>query len=171
MIGTLCDALEDEYGVLVTRLYRVFKPSRGQYFSTCNQQFISLTPSLHLSPMYLTLLDVSGLWKVVWSSEYTARMCIYFSVCVVVTGCRRFIWLSTQIFPMLSLIGECLKYVIIFKLLWRDTNIYTYVLYVSQAGDPPPCAMAQVPVGYQLKHTNHSLQSTKLQNEQQLLPF
>ena len=31
MVGTLCDALEDEYGALVTRLYRVFKPGRGQY--------------------------------------------------------------------------------------------------------------------------------------------
>lgn len=29
MIGTLCDALEAEYGILVTRLYRIFKPLKG----------------------------------------------------------------------------------------------------------------------------------------------
>jgi len=29
MIGTLCDALEAEYGILVPRLYRIFKPLRG----------------------------------------------------------------------------------------------------------------------------------------------
>lgn len=29
MIGTLCEAVEKEYGFLVTRLFRVFKPSEG----------------------------------------------------------------------------------------------------------------------------------------------
>lgn len=34
MIGTLFDALEDEYGIVVTRLFRVFKPGKGLYYST-----------------------------------------------------------------------------------------------------------------------------------------
>lgn len=29
MIATLCDALEEEYGVMVARLYRVFRPGKG----------------------------------------------------------------------------------------------------------------------------------------------
>jgi hypothetical protein len=32
MIGTLCDALEAEYGIFVPRLYRIFKPLRGIMF-------------------------------------------------------------------------------------------------------------------------------------------
>ena len=31
MIGTLCDALESEYGILIPRLYRIFRPLKGQY--------------------------------------------------------------------------------------------------------------------------------------------
>jgi len=29
MIGTLCDALESEYGILIPRLYRIFRPLKG----------------------------------------------------------------------------------------------------------------------------------------------
>ena len=29
MIGTLCDAVEKEYGILIARLFRVFKPTPG----------------------------------------------------------------------------------------------------------------------------------------------
>ena len=29
MIATLCDALESEYGILIPRLYRIFKPLKG----------------------------------------------------------------------------------------------------------------------------------------------
>jgi len=29
MIGTLCDALENEFGILVPRLYRILKPLKG----------------------------------------------------------------------------------------------------------------------------------------------
>ena len=29
MMGTLCDALESEYGILIPRLYRIFKPLKG----------------------------------------------------------------------------------------------------------------------------------------------
>ena len=31
MIGTLCDALESEYGILIPRLYRIFRPRKGLY--------------------------------------------------------------------------------------------------------------------------------------------
>ena len=31
MISTLSDALEEEYGALVSRLYRVFKPPKGAF--------------------------------------------------------------------------------------------------------------------------------------------
>jgi len=31
MIGTLCDALELEYGILIPRLYRIFRPLKGIY--------------------------------------------------------------------------------------------------------------------------------------------
>ena len=30
MIGTLCDALEAEYGILIPRLYRIFRPLKGR---------------------------------------------------------------------------------------------------------------------------------------------
>ena len=30
MIGTMCQAVENEYGVIVTRLFRVFKPAGGK---------------------------------------------------------------------------------------------------------------------------------------------
>ena len=33
MIGTLCDALEKEYGMMFTRLYKVFMPNKGFYFT------------------------------------------------------------------------------------------------------------------------------------------
>jgi hypothetical protein len=33
LIGTLCDALESEYGMFVPRLYRIFKPLKGNF--TC----------------------------------------------------------------------------------------------------------------------------------------
>jgi len=29
MIGTLCDALESEYGIFIPRLYRIFRPQKG----------------------------------------------------------------------------------------------------------------------------------------------
>jgi len=34
MIATLCDALESEYGVLIPRLYRIFKPLKGYHHHT-----------------------------------------------------------------------------------------------------------------------------------------
>ena len=52
MIGTLCDALESEYGVLIPRLYRIFKPLRGLY--TYQMSVISLSLSL------LQAVDRSG---------------------------------------------------------------------------------------------------------------
>src|SRR6218665_313144 len=32
IVATLCDALENEYGILVPRLYRIFKPRKGNLF-------------------------------------------------------------------------------------------------------------------------------------------
>ena len=32
MIGTLCDALESEYGIFIPRLYRIFRPAKGLGF-------------------------------------------------------------------------------------------------------------------------------------------
>ena len=45
MIGTLCDALESEYGVLIPRLYRIFKPLRGLYTYQMSVISLSLSPS------------------------------------------------------------------------------------------------------------------------------
>ena len=36
MIGTLCDALESEYGMLIPRLYRIFKPQKGPTLGRCD---------------------------------------------------------------------------------------------------------------------------------------
>ncbi len=45
MISTLSDALEQEYGVLVTRLYRVFKPAKGPFVQPGSHQMsVALYP-------------------------------------------------------------------------------------------------------------------------------
>ena len=46
MICTLCDTLENDFGILTTRLYRVFKPRKGAYSDT----FLVELPPVYFGP-------------------------------------------------------------------------------------------------------------------------